>query len=186
MDLKQYTRDAIRTESKIETVTTNYKTLRTTLSAVIAAGTLLDMIKKNVFYRKPVDQAKFDLCVDKLLSAAWAFDAGEAPLPNVESQEINVDPRVFHAIVGAITEGAELAEALEKIIAGNEDKVNILEEFGDINWYEAIAVDALDGDFEQILERNIAKLRARFPEKFTSEQAINRDLETERKVLEGK
>lgn len=34
-------------------------------------------------------------------------------------------------------------------------------------------------------ERNIAKLRARFPEKFDSEKAINRDPDTERKILEG-
>ncbi len=35
------------------------------------------------------------------------------------------------------------------------------------------------------LERNIKKLEARFPEKFSQEKALNRDLETERKILEG-
>ena len=33
---------------------------------------------------------------------------------------------------------------------------------------------------------NIAKLKARYGEKFSSEKAINRDLETERNILEGK
>lgn len=33
--------------------------------------------------------------------------------------------------------------------------------------------------------RNIAKLRARFPEKFDTDKAINRDLDVERKILEG-
>lgn len=32
---------------------------------------------------------------------------------------------------------------------------------------------------------NIAKLRARYPDKFTSDAALNRDLATERKILEG-
>lgn len=40
-------------------------------------------------------------------------------------------------------------------------------------------------DISYILDRNIQKLKARYGEKFTSERAINRDLETERKILEG-
>jgi hypothetical protein len=40
-------------------------------------------------------------------------------------------------------------------------------------------------DLREILATNIAKLEARYPEKFTEEQAINRDLGAERQVLEG-
>lgn len=39
--------------------------------------------------------------------------------------------------------------------------------------------------FEEGLERNIAKLKARFPDRFTEEAALNRNLEKERKILEG-
>lgn len=39
-------------------------------------------------------------------------------------------------------------------------------------------------DLETILENNIAKLKIRFPDKFTEENAINRNLEQERKQLE--
>jgi hypothetical protein len=35
-----------------------------------------------------------------------------------------------------------------------------------------------------ILDKNINKLKARYGEKFSSERAINRDLETEREILE--
>lgn len=38
-------------------------------------------------------------------------------------------------------------------------------------------------DLSEIQERNIEKLRVRFPEKFTQEQAENRDLEAEHAVL---
>jgi len=34
------------------------------------------------------------------------------------------------------------------------------------------------------MENNINKLRVRYPEKFTEENALNRNLELERKVLE--
>ena len=50
-------------------------------------------------------------------------------------------------------------------------------------WYQAIACDVLGTTFEIEQERNIAKLSARYPDKFTEDKAINRDLETERKVL---
>lgn len=41
-------------------------------------------------------------------------------------------------------------------------------------------------DLDTSLEKNISKLKARYGEKFSSEKAINRDLEVERKILEGK
>jgi NTP pyrophosphatase (non-canonical NTP hydrolase) len=40
-------------------------------------------------------------------------------------------------------------------------------------------------NFEQILDKNIAKLKARYGDKFSSEKAINRDLETEKNILEN-
>lgn len=39
---------------------------------------------------------------------------------------------------------------------------------------------------EDVFQRNISKLEKRYPEKFTSENAINRNLELERKTLEEK
>jgi hypothetical protein len=39
-------------------------------------------------------------------------------------------------------------------------------------------------DIEKTAIINIEKLKARYPEKFTSENAINRDLKTERYILE--
>ena len=44
--------------------------------------------------------------------------------------------------------------------------------------------DEFDFEFEDSLQRNIDKLLQRFPNKFTQENALNRDLEKERKILE--
>jgi hypothetical protein len=41
-------------------------------------------------------------------------------------------------------------------------------------------------DIKGSFDINIAKLKARYGDKFSSDKAINRDLETERKILEGK
>ena len=40
--------------------------------------------------------------------------------------------------------------------------------------------------FEEIMEKNIEKLKARYGDKFTEKSALNRDLEQERKTLEDK
>lgn len=44
---------------------------------------------------------------------------------------------------------------------------------------------AYDLDLSVILDRNIAKLKARYGGKFTEEAALNRNLEVERSILEG-
>lgn len=43
-----------------------------------------------------------------------------------------------------------------------------------------------DIDIQNSMDINIQKLKARYPDKFDTEKAINRDLETERNILEGK
>lgn len=46
-------------------------------------------------------------------------------------------------------------------------------------------IEKYDLDMGQILNKNIAKLKARFPEKFTQEKALNRNLNKERDILEN-
>lgn len=97
------------------------------------------------------------------------------------------DPRITHAAYGLVTESGELLDALKKAMFYGEelDLTNIKEEAGDILWYLAILFDATGTSFEEEQARVIAKLRKRYPEKFTSYDAANRDLEGERKILEA-
>jgi len=96
------------------------------------------------------------------------------------------DDRLLHAGIGLATEAAEFLDALKKhIFYGKElDRVNLKEEIGDLQWYCAIALDELDSTFEEVQDTNIAKLKARYPDKFTEERAEVRDLPAERKILE--
>ena len=95
--------------------------------------------------------------------------------------------RLMHACMGGSTETGESWDMLKRgIIYGKAfDKVNVLEEAGDEIWYIALALDACGFTMEQAMERNIAKLRLRFPEKFTEAAALNRNLDAERTALEG-
>lgn len=94
--------------------------------------------------------------------------------------------RLLHAGIGLSTEAGEFLDALKKhIFYGKElDRVNLAEEMGDLFWYLAIVSDELGVEMSDVMERNIEKLKARYGEKFSEEKAENRDLETERRILE--
>lgn len=95
--------------------------------------------------------------------------------------------RLLHAMIGLCTESGEFQDMVKKhIFYGKEiDKVNLVEELGDLMWYIAVAADELGVSFEEIMEKNVAKLAARYKGGFSEEKAGNRDLKTERKILEG-
>lgn len=95
---------------------------------------------------------------------------------------------LLHASIGIATEAGELQDALKKhLFYGREfDHTNAVEEVGDLLWYAALACESLGTTLEDAMERNIAKLKARYPEKFEAQRAIERDLTAERAALEGK
>jgi NTP pyrophosphatase (non-canonical NTP hydrolase) len=96
--------------------------------------------------------------------------------------------RLLHAAIGLSTESGEVLDMLKKHLYYGKtlDEVNLKEEMGDLFWYLAIMADALGVDFETVMKTNIDKLKARYGSKFTDEKAINRDLNLERQILEGK
>lgn len=94
--------------------------------------------------------------------------------------------RLLHAAIGLVTESGEFIDALKKFLfyGRSLDRVNLKEELGDILWYAAVAMSALDTTFEEEMDRVIRKLRTRYPEKFTTDAAYDRDLFSERNELE--
>lgn len=91
-----------------------------------------------------------------------------------------------HMLFGMMTELGELTDAFKKNMAYGKplDLVNVQEEVGDLMWYIANFCNLHGFDLSKILDVNIEKLRARYPDKFTSERAIDRDLDWERKILD--
>lgn len=96
------------------------------------------------------------------------------------------DIHLLHAAIGMATESGEMLDALKKTMFYGKplDKVNIKEEIGDLLWYVAVACAALHTPMEDIMEINIAKLKARYPEKFTTQEALQRNIPLERAILE--
>jgi NTP pyrophosphatase (non-canonical NTP hydrolase) len=94
---------------------------------------------------------------------------------------------LIHALLGLVSEVGEIADALKKhLIYGKPlDLVNLVEEFGDVEWYQALGLQAIGSDHETAWARNIAKLEKRYGGVFSAEKALNRDLPAERAALEG-
>jgi NTP pyrophosphatase (non-canonical NTP hydrolase) len=95
---------------------------------------------------------------------------------------------MLHAAIGLVTESAELIDMIKKhIYYGKDfDEVNAKEEAGDIAWYLGLAINEMKTTMNDVLSLNIEKLKLRYPNKFSSEDAINRDVVAERELLEEK
>lgn len=151
------------------------------LMFLIASGTL-DLMKKKTMYN--ADHFK----LMKLDAEQCKFRDMMAQNPNWLEKIAEDDKltKLFHYTVGIITEANEMVTALmEGALTNNLDLVNIGEENGDIQWYQARMNDLLGLDLDKQRQVNIDKLKARFPTKFSEESANNRDLNTERTILEG-
>jgi NTP pyrophosphatase (non-canonical NTP hydrolase) len=92
----------------------------------------------------------------------------------------------LHMAMGLVTEAGEFMDVYKRKLAYKKDidYVNLKEELGDILWYIANFCNINDWSIEELMDININKLRVRFPEKFTQDNALNRNLEEERKTLE--
>jgi NTP pyrophosphatase (non-canonical NTP hydrolase) len=93
---------------------------------------------------------------------------------------------ILHCVIGASTETGELLDQLKKHVYYNKpiDVVNVKEELGDIMWYLSNLARLMNFDIEECLELNIKKLRTRYPDKYSDNDALDRNLDLERKALE--
>lgn len=197
IDFNAYAKDALRTEKPLEEIVTDGPSLIASLKIAVAAAGLIDLVKKGVIYGK-------ELGVDDLVAKVKAIEAAVDSLDEAlfrevpddyEGEAVDVNPRLLHAALGKFGEAGEIMEHMIDQAEGKElDVVGLCEEFADDKWYSALGLDELArmtgnaGPAELlngILVKNIAKLRLRYPEKFTLEQAENRDKAAERAVLEG-
>lgn len=183
--LNQYVKDCIRTESKLDNLKLNQEVTKELLAMFSDLAELLDGLKKSLFYGKDTKLENF--YAKKLLSIKnRAYTLSKINISDaLVKTETDLNSRLFHGILGILTESGELAEILLMHMDGKDtDKIHIQEELGDHHWYHSIINDELQINPEETLTKNIKKLKARFPEKYSDELAENRNLEVERKVLE--
>ena len=92
-------------------------------------------------------------------------------LSRITELELDYDadvPRLLTAALGLTAESGEFTEVVKKILLQGkpyteENIFHMKRELGDICWYLAQACMALDTTFDEIIEMNVDKLKARYP-----------------------
>lgn len=83
---------------------------------------------------------------------------------------------LINGVMGLCGEAGEAIDVVKKHLAQNHelDRDKLIKELGDVAWYLAETATALDVSLEEVLERNLEKLRARYPEGFDAQRSIHR------------
>ena len=152
--------------------------LRHVLMGVKGFAEDLNLIKKLLFRGKTREELNFPEAekptVADLITALDAIN-GWSP----------ADIDVLHGAIGVITEAGEVAEYLLRWAEGNPfDRVNVLEESGDLSWYIVRSLRGIGVTREQSDRANIDKLRGRHGEAFDVFRDANRNLNAEHSKLE--
>mgnify|MGYP003301336164 CR=1 FL=1 len=89
---------------------------------------------------------------------------------------LNTDMLLMNGVLGLNGEAGECADLVKKAMFHGHtlDHEHLAKELGDVAWYLAVTAYVLGFDLEDILEMNVAKLRARYPDGFSSERSLHR------------
>ncbi len=80
-----------------------------------------------------------------------------------------------HAVFGLTSEAGEVAGIFQKWYQGHElDEEHLMKEIGDCLWMIAELCSAYGFSLEYVMQLNIDKLRARYPDGFSEEKSLHR------------
>ncbi len=84
---------------------------------------------------------------------------------------------LINGVMGLCGEAGEAIDVVKKHLAqGHElDRERLIKELGDVAWYLAETATALNITLEEVLEGNLRKLRARYPEGFDAQRSLHRE-----------
>lgn len=89
--------------------------------------------------------------------------------------DISDSDREKHALHGIVSEAGEIHGLYQKVYQGHViDKEHAKKELGDLMWFIAEYADANGWKLSDIMQMNIDKLKARYPQGFDSEKSLHR------------
>lgn len=91
----------------------------------------------------------------------------------------------MHAAAGMAGESGEVIDIVKKSFAYGKtlDRDHLIEEIGDGLWYANLMIHTLGSSWEEVLSKNIAKLKARYPDGYNDMDALNRDKQAEQSAM---
>ena len=211
MKTEQYIKEAPRTEPivgdfqiKDSSSQYNSRIIHAIMGLATEAGELIDALKKHVFYGKPIDEKNLiEECGDVMwylvilcdvykidLSFAVNRTIGLREYPkdiewkNADGEKRIIDSRIFRIpfnIMKTVGEIMDLALKTPLVFNNHGMQMLVYVFVNDLG----VLLRAFHSDFETIMGKNIAKLKARFPDKVTLDKASNRDLDKEQQAMDG-
>lgn len=162
--------------------------VQNTLHAVMGIATEIEELLDNYGEDNVMDKINI---LEEISDVCWYLAIIHREYPTIdryENTKVNVKrDNPFNCVLDLNKSTLKLLDIMKKKIFYNkpiEEKVFnnlVLLVDTDINWL----CEYYDIDIKNVYQVNIDKLKARYGEKFTSERAINRDLDIEREILEN-
>lgn len=92
------------------------------------------------------------------------------------NKELSEKDVLINGVMGLCGESGEVIDIVKKHLAqGHElDREKIAMELGDVAWYIAEIATVLGYGLDEILEKNIEKLKKRYPDGFSVESSVGR------------
>ncbi len=85
---------------------------------------------------------------------------------------------LINSVMGLCGESGEVIDLVKKHVSHGHplNREKLIDELGDVAWYLAECADAIGITLEEVLVHNIEKLKKRYPEGFSTERSINREV----------
>lgn len=92
------------------------------------------------------------------------------------NKELSKREILINGVMGLCGESGEVIDLVKKWYAqGHElDREKLVKELGDVAWYLAEIATAIGVTLDEVLTGNIEKLKARYPDGFSTADSINR------------
>ena len=191
--LEEYRLLAARTLPDLGSIGNNFLHMEAGIAGEFL-GETVDILKKTFAYKKPLDKVHLG---EELADTVW-YCAGVETIHKLPGTIISFDEEAIARVeniknqsITYIKENVRVrsssveTECLGLILAnkGAVDSTNRGAILAIVGICMGIC-EVLEIDFWQALTNNISKLQVRYPEKYTNEAALNRDLAAERVELE--
>ena len=100
-----------------------------------------------------------------------------AALRTAQTDKLTANELLLNSALGLCGESGEVADLIKKHrFQGHDiDIEHIAKELGDVAWYLAVGAYSTGYDLEEILKMNVDKLKARYPNGFSTDRSLHRD-----------
>ena len=116
--------------------------------------------------RSRIFEGEYQMTINEYQKAAY----------RTANQSLTDSQQLQNGLMGLNGESGECIDILKKHLFQEHslDKEHIAKELGDVAWYLAVSARALGYDLETILQMNVDKLKARYPDGFDVDRSRHR------------